>query len=199
MIRHATINDTPKLLPLLSELGYPATLKDLNRRFLKFVNNPGFGVGVSEMHEEIRGFIAWTKTDHLISDATRFSIVGLVVSTSHRGTGIGKKLIKFVEDIAQQDSPAIIDLISGLRRAKDGTHKFYNRIGYKNEGPMAKIYLRKELWWQEGQVIQIAAVKAGMVITVMPIPMISNEFTAFHGKDMTMLPDTCVFIKTKRK
>lgn len=145
IIRHATIDDTPKLLPLLSELGYPATLEDLNRRFLKFVKNPGFGIAVYEMNEEITGLVAWTKTDHLISDATRFSIVGLVVSTSHRGTGIGKKLMKFVEDIAQQDSPAIIDLTSGLRRAQDGTHEFYKRIGYQNEGPMAKLYLRKEL------------------------------------------------------
>lgn len=145
IIRHATIDDTPKLLPLLSELGYPATLEDLNRRFLKFVNNPGFGVAVSEMNEEITGLVAWTKTDHLISDATRFSIIGLVVSTSHRGTGIGKKLMKFVEDIAKQHSPAIIDLTSGLRRAKDGSHEFYKHLGYKNEGPMAKLYLRKEL------------------------------------------------------
>jgi len=51
----------------------------------------------------------------------------------------------FVEGIAQQHSPAIIDLTSGLRRVQDGTHEFYKRIGYKNEGPMAKFYLRKEL------------------------------------------------------
>ena len=145
MIRHATIDDTPRLLPLLSELGYPATLEDLNRRFLKFLSNPNYGVAVCEMNEEIIGFIAWTTTDHLISDATRFSIVGIVVSTNHRNMGIGKKLMAFVEAIAKQHSPAIIDLTSGLRRAQDGTHEFYKRIGYQNEGPMAKLYLRKEL------------------------------------------------------
>lgn len=145
IIRHAAIDDTPKLLPLLSELGYPATLEDLNRRFLKFLKNPGFGVAVYEANEEITGLVAWTKTDHLISDATRFSIVGLVVSTSHRGMGIGKELMKFVENIAKQHSPAIIDLTSGLRRAQDGTHEFYKCIGYQNEGPMAKLYLRKKL------------------------------------------------------
>ncbi|MDZ5761795.1 GNAT family N-acetyltransferase N-terminal domain protein [Candidatus Cyrtobacter comes] len=90
MIRSAIIDDTPRLLPLLSELGYPAALEDLNRRFLKFVKNPGFGVAVCEMNEEITGLVAWTKTDYLISDATRFSIAGIVVSTSHRGVGIGK-------------------------------------------------------------------------------------------------------------
>ena len=145
MIRHAKLKDTPELLSLLSELGYPATLENLNRRFLKFLDNPGYGVAVCEMNEEIMGLVAWTKTDNLVSDATRFSIVGLVVSTGHRGVGIGKKLIKFVEDIAKQHSPAIIDLTSGLRRAQDGTHEFYKRIGYQNEGHMAKLYLRKEL------------------------------------------------------
>jgi hypothetical protein len=58
MIRHATIDDTPRLLPLLSELGYPATLEDLNIRFLKFLSNPGYGVAVCEMNEEITGFVA---------------------------------------------------------------------------------------------------------------------------------------------
>ncbi len=145
MIRYATIDDTPSLLPLLSELGYPATLEDLNRRFLKFVKNPGYGIAVCEMDEKITGLMAWAATDHLISDATRFSIVGIVVSTNHRNMGIGKKLMAFVEGIAKQHSPAIIDLTSGIRRAKDGTHEFYKRIGYKNEGHMAKLYLRKEL------------------------------------------------------
>ena len=145
IIRHAKLKDAPTLLPLLSELGYPTTLEDLNRRFLKFVKNLGCGVAVCEMNEDITGLVAWTKTDHLISDATRFSIVACVVSKSHRGGGIGKKLMKFVEDIAQQDSPAIIDVTSGLRRAQDGTHEFYKHIGYQNEGPMAKLYLRKEL------------------------------------------------------
>lgn len=145
MIRHATIDDTPKLLPLLSELGYPVTLEDLNRRFLKFSSNPGYGVAVCETNKEISGFIAWSKSDLFVSDTIRIHIEGLIVSTSHRGTGIGKKLMRFVEDIARQHSPAIIDLTSGLRRAQDGTHEFYKRIGYQNEGPMAKLYLRKEL------------------------------------------------------
>ncbi len=51
----------------------------------------------------------------------------------------------FVEKIAKKYSPVIIDLTSGLRRAKDGSHEFYKSIGYQNEGHMAKLYLRKEI------------------------------------------------------
>ena len=73
------------------------------------------------------------------------SVDGLVVSASHRGTGIGKKLMQFVEDIARQNSPVIIDLTSSPSRARDGAHEFYKRIGYQNEGATAKLYLQKEL------------------------------------------------------
>jgi GNAT superfamily N-acetyltransferase len=145
MIRHAIIDDTPRLVPLLSELGYPTTLDDFNKRFLKFLNNPGYGVAVYEINDEIIGLVAWTKATLFVSDKIRFHIEGLVVSTNHRGKGIGKKLMKFVEDIVLQESPAIIDLTSGLRRAQDGTHEFYKRIGYHNEGYMAKLYFRKEI------------------------------------------------------
>ena len=75
----------------------------------------------------------------------RFHIESLVVNEKYRGCGIGKKLMLFVEDIARKFSPAIIDLTSGLRRAKDGSHEFYKALGYNNEGHMAKLYLRKEV------------------------------------------------------
>ena len=146
MIRHATIDDTPKLLPLLSELGYPATLEDLNRRFLKFLSNPGYGVAVYENNNEIIGFVAWAKSTLFVSDKTRFHIEGLVISKNHRGLGIGRKLMAFVEDIARQHYPVIVDLTSATGRAQDGTHEFYKSLGYKNEGPMGpQAYLRKEL------------------------------------------------------
>ena len=55
------------------------------------------------------------------------------------------KRMEFVEEIARSFCPVIIDLTSGLRRAKDGTHGFYKKLGYNNEGSMAKLYLRKEI------------------------------------------------------
>lgn len=144
-IRCANINDIPGLSPLLAQLGYPCDLEDLGKRFLRFLNNPGYGIAVCEMSNEIVGLVAWSKSDLFVSDKVRFHIEGLVVAEKSRGMGIGKKLMAFVEEIATQHAPAIVDLTSGLRRAKDGSHEFYKRLGYQNEGQMAKIYLRKEL------------------------------------------------------
>ena len=144
-IRPASLNDISALLPLFAELGYPTSLEDLIARFKRFLQNSGYGVAVCEQEGQVMGWVAWSKSDLFILDKVRFHIEGLVVASEYRGKGIGKKLMEFVEEIAKKYSPAIIDLTSGLRRAGDGSHEFYKSLGYKNEGYMAKLYLRKEL------------------------------------------------------
>jgi GNAT superfamily N-acetyltransferase len=135
----------PGALPLLTQLGYPCHLDVLKTRFVRFLENPCYGVAVCEMNAEVLGLVAWSKSDLFVSDTVRFHIEALIVSARHRGKGIGKKLMAWVERVAQQHAPAVIDLTSGLRRASDGSHAFYKRLGYHNDGPMAKLYLRKEL------------------------------------------------------
>jgi GNAT superfamily N-acetyltransferase len=144
-IRHAGLNDIPRLLPLLAELGYPCGLEDLTVRFKQFLQNPDYGVAVCDLNGEIAGLVAWSKSELFVSNTSKFRIEALVVMLKARGKGIGKKLMAFVEGTAKQHMPAIVKLTSGLRRAKDGSHEFYKSLGYKNEGPMAKLYLRKEL------------------------------------------------------
>ncbi|MEI8295352.1 MAG: GNAT family N-acetyltransferase [Alphaproteobacteria bacterium] len=148
-IRAATISDIPGMLPLLEQLGYPASLHEAERRFKDFVSLKGYGVAVACISDKVIGWVAWSKTQVFISDNTRFHIEGLVVDEQHRGQGIGKQLMTFVEDYAKGFHPCIIDLTSGLRRAKDGSHEFYKALGYHNEGLMAKLYLRKELSVQQ--------------------------------------------------
>lgn len=145
LIRHCTVNDLPPLLPLIEQLGYPTSLDLLEKRFNKFIENLGSGVALASHQNQIVGWIAWSKSILFVSDKTRFHIEGLVIDKQFRQQGIGKKLIFFVEEIARQFSPVIIDLTSGVRRSGEGTHRFYQSIGYANEGHMAKLYFRKEL------------------------------------------------------
>lgn len=97
------------------------------------------------MNNKIVGFVAFSRSHLLVSDAVRIHIEGIAVDKMYRDQNIGKLLMEFVENYARQFSPAIIDLTSSLRRASEGTHEFYKKLGYKNEGLMAKLYLRKEL------------------------------------------------------
>lgn len=145
IIRAAVHADLPQLLPLMEHLGYPYKLEELEERFETFNKLDGYGVAVAEQNSQIIGWIAWSKSVLFVKPMSRFHIEGLVVDDKYRGQGIGKKLMKFVEDMAEQYKPCIIDLTSGLRRAESGTHDFYKSFGYINEGEMAKLYLRKEL------------------------------------------------------
>ena len=144
-IRIATMSDAHDLLPLMEQLGYPQNAQDFEKRLEIFMGKEDYGVAVAEKANEIIGLVAWSKTTLLVSQKTRIHIEGLVVNKQYRGQGIGKALLNFVEDIAKTLSPCIIDLTSGLRREKDGSHEFYKALGYKNDGPMAKLYLRKEV------------------------------------------------------
>jgi GNAT superfamily N-acetyltransferase len=145
IIRKATISDVPTILPLIKQLGYPTSEDEFTLRFQKFTQNPGYGVAVASLDNQVIGWVAWSKSELLVLAKTRFNIEGLVVDESHRGKGIGKKLMVFVEEIASAFSPSVIDVTSGIRRAKEGTHEFYKRLGYKHDGPKAKIFFRKEL------------------------------------------------------
>ena len=142
----ATIKDLPQLLPLLEQLGYPTNSEELERHLQKFTSLEGYGVAVAKLSEgNIIGLVAWSKSQLFVVNKTRFHIEALVVGENYRSKGIGEKLMLFVENIAKTSSPVIIDLTSGTRRADAGSHRFYQKLGYKNEGLMAKLYLRKEV------------------------------------------------------
>ncbi len=147
IIRNAEIKDMDALLPLLEQIGYSTTKELFEKRFTKFLFVEGYGVAVAVacMDDKIVGFVAWSKSNLFVSDKIRIHIEGIAVDKNYRGQNIGKQLMQFVENYAGQFSPAIIDLTSGLRRAGEGTHEFYKKLGYNNEGFMAKLYLRKEI------------------------------------------------------
>lgn len=143
-IRFAEVEDMGKVVPLMAQLGYPITQEALESRFKSFMAYEGYGIVVACQGREIVACIAWSESMLFISDAIRIHIEALVVDNHCRGKGIGQQLIAFVESIAQQRLPAIVDLTSSAKRAEDGTHDFYRKLGYRNAGELEKIYLRKQ-------------------------------------------------------
>jgi GNAT superfamily N-acetyltransferase len=144
-IRIATMHDVRDILPLMEQLGYPQNAQDFEKRLEIFMSKEGYGVAVAEKSKTIIGLVAWSKSMIFVSTSTRIHIEGLIVCKQYRSQGVGKALLNFVENIAKRESPSIIDLTTGLRREKNGSHEFYKALGYKNDGPMAKLYLRKEV------------------------------------------------------
>jgi ribosomal protein S18 acetylase RimI-like enzyme len=146
LIRYAQGSDTESISHLLKQLGYPTENKSLGIRIENFINKyDGYGIAIAEVDKKVVGCVAWSKSHLFVLEKARFHIEGLIVNTDYRGYGIGKKLMSFVEELAQKYKPSIIDLTTATHRAQDGTHAFYKKLGYFNEGQSSKIYLRKEL------------------------------------------------------
>ncbi|KJV80304.1 GNAT family N-acetyltransferase [Rickettsia hoogstraalii] len=144
-IHKATLDNITNILPLMAQLGYSSSSEELTARFKNFINSDGYGIAIASLDNKIVGLIAWSKSLLFVLDKTRIHIEALIVDENYRGKQIGKKLMEYLEEIAKKYSPVIVDLTSGYRRAKDGTHIFYEMLGYHNSGEMAKLYLRKEL------------------------------------------------------
>ncbi|MFZ4115943.1 MAG: GNAT family N-acetyltransferase [Chthoniobacterales bacterium] len=144
-VRFAHHDDLAGLLPLMAQLGYPCTPEELESYFYSFIAFDGHRIAVTCDESKIIVCIAWTTKNVFVVNKTRFHLEGIVVDECYRGQGIGRKLMTFLEEIAKEFGSVIIDLCTGLRRSKEGTHEFYRKLGYANEGPMVKLYLRKEL------------------------------------------------------
>ena len=144
-LQPATISSIPAIVPLLEQLGYPVTPEELEKRFTNFIKKDGYGVVIATYESQPIGMISWSKSHLFVQGKVRFHIECLIVDRNYRNQGVGKKLMLFVEEVAKISRPAIIDLTSGVRRAKDGSHDFYKALGYNNEGHRAKLYLRKEV------------------------------------------------------
>lgn len=145
VIRPFTMNDIPQILPLLEQLGYPRTEEDCQTWFARFLSEKDYGIAVATRDGRIVGFIAWSKSFVFIAPRVRIHVEAIVVDDTIRHGGMGTKLMKHVEEYAKQFAPCIIDLTSGVRRAKLGTHDFYRALGYLNEGDKAMAFFKKEL------------------------------------------------------
>jgi len=143
-IRNLTVDNISAILPLMSQLGYPSSVEELTARFSNFISINGYGVAVASLNNNIVGLIAWSKSVLFVLDKTRIHVEALIIDENYRGQKIGKKLVEYLEEIAKKYSPVLVDLTSGYHRAKDGTHAFYENLGYKS-GESAGAYFRKEL------------------------------------------------------
>ncbi len=146
IITKCKITDISSILPLMEQLGYPTKIEQLTERFSNFINTPGYGVAIAISNDNVIGLIAWSKSNLFVKDGSRIHVEALVVDKEHRRIGIGQALIKYLEKHIKKDKNVChIDLTSGTRRVVDGSHDFYNKLGYRNDGYMSKVYLRKEL------------------------------------------------------
>jgi GNAT superfamily N-acetyltransferase len=128
VFREARVSDSTELAALTTELGYPSTAADLQRRLPPLLGSPGHLILVAvDASDRAVAWLHVAVRRHLESDPY-VEIEGIVVASSHRGAGLGARLIERAEDWAFAQGVRVVRVRSNVIR--DRAHRFYARAGY---------------------------------------------------------------------
>lgn len=128
-VRRATIDDSPEIARLLTELGYPAGAEEMRSRWpaweaqgnIAMVASTDAGVlhGVGTLHV--------TRVLHRPKPVGR--ITALVVDESQRGRGVGSRIVRAAEVELRGEGCGLLEITSNTKRVD--AHAFYERLGYE--------------------------------------------------------------------
>jgi GNAT superfamily N-acetyltransferase len=121
-IRPISPSDAKQAAELSGELGYAASADTMHARLLQLADLRDRVVYAACLDGEVVGWIDVGIVHHLQSPPFG-EIGGLVVSSSHRGRGIGKKLVGVAEQWITGKGIATILVRSQL--AREAAHRFY--------------------------------------------------------------------------
>jgi len=127
-IRSAKKSDVAALAKLADELGYPVTSPEMKNRFEKLSSNSGHEIFVAELGS-IVGWIHVSLVNSLESDSFA-EIRGLIVAETHRGTGIGTRLVASAERWAEKKGCRRIRVRTNIVREEART--FYTKRGFQS-------------------------------------------------------------------
>lgn len=127
IVRPAKAADGADIADLSGQLGYPASVNDMERRVGEICEDDNCMLLVAESDGCV---VAWLLIHlyRLVSSDCLAQIAGLVVDESRRNQGIGALLMQRAEAWAQEKRCRGVMLRS--RTARKDAHRFYKRLGY---------------------------------------------------------------------
>jgi GNAT superfamily N-acetyltransferase len=129
ILRAPCPEDLPALADLCTQLGYPSTTEEVNRRLETILEQTGHAVFVAEVDGQAAGWIHVYASQTVESESCA-EIGGLVVDKAHRGQGLGKALLAEAEMWARQGGIPEVRVRSNVIRKE--AHRFYEVLGYEN-------------------------------------------------------------------
>lgn len=127
-IRGPGPEDAARLASLSSELGYPATARQIAARLADLVPRADHCVRLAQsLSGEVVGWVH--AHDQLILEADPWcEIAGLVVAAGQRGKGVGRALLGAVEAWARSRGRTVVKVRSNVVRQE--SHPFYEHQGF---------------------------------------------------------------------
>jgi GNAT superfamily N-acetyltransferase len=131
-IREAQASDSPAIARLVTQLGYPSSVAEIQKRLAVFSGQPDYAVWVAESSSGIVGLTGVFLHYALEFDGACGRLLGLVVDEAHRGQGIGKQLLEHTEGWLRERGVSHLTLTSGGQRIE--AHGFYRHLGFEETG-----------------------------------------------------------------
>jgi GNAT superfamily N-acetyltransferase len=127
-IRAARSADAAEIAALSVELGYPATAQEISSRLSALLALADRFVAVAVGPDS--ALVGWVAAERrlLLESGERAELVGLVVASAARRTGIGAALVAAAERWAARQGLGSMVVRSNVVRAE--SHPFYESLGY---------------------------------------------------------------------
>ena len=131
-LRPAREADAGQVASLMTELGYPSTAEGVEDRLHVSLNSQTSRCLVAHADDEVIGMMSMELIPYFPTGSTICRVTSLVVSSRHRGRGVGEKLIAAAM-FAREHGCSGIEVTSAERRVD--AHRFYQRLGFDRTGP----------------------------------------------------------------
>jgi GNAT superfamily N-acetyltransferase len=130
-VRDAQQGDRVAIADLLRQLGYPTDANTVEAR-LQRLAVVGDRVIVAEVEGRVVGLAHLQVSPAIEYDRPAAKIGALVVDGEHRGLGVGRSLLRALEDEARLRGCELMFLTTSERR--DDAHAFYESVGLEQSG-----------------------------------------------------------------
>lgn len=127
LVRNAKAADTLSIADLSTQLGYPGGSKEICQRTALVIGQPNNAVLVADVSGRVVGWVHVFGA-YRVESSPFAEIGGLVVNQTHRGSGIGRALVKAAIAWAVQRGFQLIRVRSNVTRQE--AHDFYHRLGF---------------------------------------------------------------------
>jgi len=131
-IRPAGPDDAAALADLVTQLGYPTSPAQMQRRMARIVSDPDYATLVASQGGRVAGFVGLRRAVTYESDEPFGEIRAMAVGAGFRRKGIGRLLLQAAESALFERGARVFVLSSGNHRA--GAHLFYEALGYAFTG-----------------------------------------------------------------